>query len=673
MRLTKQRLQSIAHRRGAAAFLLAAVILGILVGGATALLAVVIDLVESFTESVGDWSTWERATLFVVIPAGISVSWGLNRIWGPGVSGGGVTETMMGLSLHGGYLPTRLIPTKLFATAAVLGTGGSGGREGPIALIGAAIGSSFARYTNFDHDRIRSLVAAGAGAGIGASFNAPIAGMLFAMEVILGSFAIRHLNAVVIASVGAAVTSQLLVGEGLFLTSPPHALGSFTELLLYVLLAAIAVAFGLLYLRAMDKTMSLSLLRKIPGWLVPVVAGLAVASIGFFWPESLGTGQSFLSGLLALDDPSDLVWGTLFVIAVAKIATSAITRAGGGSAGSFMPSLVIGGAVGAGFAAMVSPFWTLSDLEPGAFAIVGMACAFATIARAPMTSVIIVFELTGNYELVLPLMLGAALATYAGERFHPESAYTLPLKRKGITLPKNEDIDLLDTVDVRDVMQPMDEVLRPWHTLAQATEFFDMTGHHGAPVLNDQDKLIGILTISDIRRNGGPSTSVAVAEAMSPEVITVTGNVPVSIALSRMASLGVGRLPVVSTVDPKAVVGMFRRESVVKAYDSALSMTKGRELYRERSRIRSQPGADFFEVVVPDRSAIANADVADVNWPANSVLVSIQRGSSVMVPHGKTTIRMNDTIIAFGTPESHAALAALVTETAHTGEVEIAE
>ena len=673
MRLTKQRLQSIAHRRGAAAFLLAAVILGILVGGATALLAVVIDLVESFTESVGDWSRWERATLFVVIPAGITVSWGLNRIWGPGVSGGGVTETMMGLSLHGGYLPTRLIPTKLFATAAVLGTGGSGGREGPIALIGAAIGSSFARYTNFDHDRIRSLVAAGAGAGIGASFNAPIAGMLFAMEVILGSFAIRHLNAVVIASVGAAVTSQLLVGEGLFLTSPPHALGSFTELLLYVLLAAIAVAFGLLYLRAMDKTMSLSLLRKIPGWLVPVVAGLAVASIGFFWPESLGTGQSFLSGLLALDDPSDLVWGTLFVIAVAKIATSAITRAGGGSAGSFMPSLVIGGAVGAGFAAMVSPFWTLSDLEPGAFAIVGMACAFATIARAPMTSVIIVFELTGNYELVLPLMLGAALATYAGERFHPESAYTLPLKRKGITLPKNEDIDLLDTVDVRDVMQPMDEVLRPWHTLAQATEFFDMTGHHGAPVLNDQDKLIGILTISDIRRNGGPSTSVAVAEAMSPEVITVTGNVPVSIALSRMASLGVGRLPVVSTVDPKAVVGMFRRESVVKAYDSALSMTKGRELYRERSRIRSQPGADFFEVVVPDRSAIANADVADVNWPANSVLVSIQRGSSVMVPHGKTTIRMNDTIIAFGTPESHAALAALVTETAHTGEVEIAE
>lgn len=304
----------------------------------------------------------------------------------------------------------------------------------------------------------------------------------------------------------------------------------------------------------------------------------------------------------------------------------------------------------------------MSDIEPGAFAIVGMACVFATVARAPMTSVIIVFELTGNYELVLPLMLGAALATYAGERFHPESAYTLPLKRKGITLPKNEDIDLLDTVDVRTVMGPVDAVLRPWLTLADAAEWFDQTGHHGAPVLNDQDKLVGIITLSDIALAGGPSTSITVSEGMSSDVITVTADVPVSIALSRMASLGVGRLPVVSSLDPKDVVGIFRRESVVKAYDSALSMTKGRELYRERSRIRNQPGADFFEVVVPEGSTVANATVADISWPEHSVLVSVQRGASVMVPHGKTTIRAGDTVIAFGTPNAHEALRTLVAE-----------
>lgn len=338
-----------------------------------------------------------------------------------------------------------------------------------------------------------------------------------------------------------------------------------------------------------------------------------------------------------------------------------------------MPSLVIGGAVGAGFATLISPFWTFSDLQPGAFAIVGMACAFATIARAPLTSVIIVFEVTGNYELVLPLMLGAALATYAGDRFHPESAYTLPLKRRGITLPKNEDIDLLDTVDVRTVMQPIDHVLRPWQTLADASEFFDATGHHGAPVLNDLEKLVGILTLSDIARSGGPSTSLTVSEAMSTEVISVTADVPVSIALSRMASLGVGRLPVVSSLDPKDVIGMFRRESVVKAYDSALSMTKGRELYRERSRIRSQPGADFFEVVVPDGSAVANRNVAAIDWPEHSVLVSVRRGASVMVPHGKTTIRANDVITAFGSPDAHGELAELMIQSAGTDDVELAD
>jgi CIC family chloride channel protein len=654
------RLRTAVRKRGAAAFLLAAVILGIVVGFATAVLAWLIEGVEVATDTFGDWTAWGRAAFLITIPIGITISWALNRKWGPGVSSGGVTETMVGLSLHGGYLPTRVAPAKLLATALTLGTGGSGGREGPIALIGATIGSSLARYTNFDHDRIRSLVAAGAGAGIGASFNAPIAGMLFAMEVILGSFAIRHLNAVVIASVGAAVTSQILLGDELFLTSPPHQLGAFSELILYLGLAVIAVAFGLLYLRALDSATRIRLPSALPLWLFPVLAGLTVAGVGLVAPESLGTGHRYLSELLALDDASDFVWWTLGLLALAKIATSVLTRAGGGSAGTFMASLFIGGAVGAGFAILIAPLWAASDLEPGAFAIVGMAMVFATIARAPMTSVIIVFELTGNYELVLPLMLGAALATYAGERFHPANAYTIPLKQKGITLPKNEDIDLLDTVEVIDVMQPLDGVLRPWKTLAEAAEYFDTSSHHGAPVLNDRDQLVGILTLSDITRSGGPSLSVTVSEAMSSDVITVTPDVAVSVALTRMSALGVGRLPVVSESHPTEVIGMFRRESVVKAYDSALSMTKGRELYRERKRIRTQPGADFFETTVREVSPIVNSMVAEVIWPDDSVLVSIRRGSTVLVPHGKTPIRAGDVITAFGSPAANRGFSSLI-------------
>ena len=645
------RIKAAFRRRGTASFLFAAVVLGVLVGLAAALLVWLIEFVRTGATSFSDWSQWGIWVVVVTIPIGMTASWLIDRRWGPAVSGGGITETMVGLGIHGGYLPTGKVLPKIVATALTLGTGGSGGREGPIAYIGASIGSSLARYTGFDHDRIRSLVAAGAGAGIGASFNAPIAGMMFAMEVILRSFAIRHLNAVVIASVAAAVTAHLLVGEEAILTSPAHSLGSPTELFLYAGLAVIAVVFGILYLRTLDLTAASSLPPRLPRWTRPVLFGLSVALIGVVWPDSLGTGQDFLSGLLRLEGSGSYFWWGLALVAVAKIATSALTRAGGGSAGTFMASLVIGGSVGAAFAIVVQQTFGVT-LDTGAFAVVGMAATFATIARAPLTSVIIVFELTGNYELVLPLMLGAALATYMGERLHPESAYTIPLVRKGIQLPKSEDIDLLDTVLVEAVMLPHDGGLHRWNTLAEAAEFFDETSHHGAPVMDNADRLVGIITLSDIRRAGGPSMTATVADAMTEDVITITPDVPVASALARMSSLGVGRVPVVDPHDSNKVIGMFRRISVVRAYEQALSMSKGKELYRERSRIRSQPGADFFDMEIREHSGLANRDVAHIPWPEDVVLVSVQRGTSVLVPHGDTMLRIGDQLTVFGTPEA---------------------
>ena len=647
--------RNLLSKRGTTAFLIAAVVLGVLVGLGTAVLAIAIDAVEFLTEEFGDRTDWGVWVFVITVPAGMMVAWWINDRFGPGVSGGGVTETMVGMSLHGGYLPTRLVLPKLTATAVTLGTGGSGGAEGPIAYIGASIGSTLSRYTNFDHDRIRSLVAAGAGAGIGASFNAPIAGMLFAMEVILGSFAIRHLNAVVIASVVAAVTAHLTIGEELLLTSPPQRPGEPAELLLFTLLAVVAVVVGLIYLRALDLSTRHPLPSRLNRWMKPLLFGVSVGLIGVAFPESLGTGRVFLSNLLTFEDAGSYVWWTLGLIGLAKIATSVLTRAGGGSAGVFMPSLVVGGAVGSGFA-LVAQGLGATDVDAGAYAVVGMAAVFATVARAPLTSVIIVFELTGNYELILPLMLGAALATFFGERFHKESAYTIPLQQEGIQLPTNEDIDLLDTVTVRMVMKDLDGVLRPWQTLADAAEFFDTTGHHGAPVVNDQEELKGMLTLSDIADAGGPRRDLAIAEAMSRDPITITPSSPVSEALARMASLGIGRLPVVDEMHRTRVIGMFRRESVVNAYEHALSMAKGRELYRERKRIRALPGADFFVVEVGEGSPAANSEVASLQWPERTVLVSVQRSTAVLVPRGDTLLRVGDMVTAFGPPDCRMSL-----------------
>ena len=644
-------------KRGTAQFLTASVALGVLVGLGAAVLVWAIGGAFFIWESADETLGWGRWLFLVSIPIGLLVSWGLNRRFGPGVASGGVTETMVGISLHGGYLPTRIIPTKIIATAATLGFGGSGGREGPIALIGGTIGSSFARYTGFGQDQINSLVAAGAGAGVGASFNAPIAGMLFAMEVILRSFSARHLNAIVITSVIAAVTTQQLIGEERILASPAYDLTDPKQLLLYAALAVVAVLFGVLFLRVLGWVGRFRLPGSIPGWVLPLGAGAIVGLIGLFEPRALRTGQEFLGELLSGAADNSEVWYSLFALAAVKVFTTTLTRAGGGSVGTFMAALFIGGAVGAGFALLVDGFWTFSEIDSGAFAVVGMAATFAAVARAPLTSVIIVFEVTGNYGLVLPLMLGAALASFLGERLHADSAYTIELTRNGIHLPTAQDIDLLDTVNVGDVMGSVDEPANPRMTVNELTDLLDQTKHHGVPVV-DNERLVGVVSYTDIARASSGDTTVA--SIMTDRPITVTAGLPVSAALARMAALGLGRLPVVTDSDPGKIVGMFRRESVVRAYHAALGTATGRELYRDRVRLRSQPGASFFEVAVMRGSAIANEQVKDVPWPDSATLVSVRRGTAVLIPHGNTNLQPADGLTFFGTAEARVELAHLM-------------
>lgn len=637
-------------QRGTAAFLLAAFVLGVLVGLGAAILVWTIQFSHNSYSALDTALQWGRYFLLLSIPIGLLIAWLLDRRFGPGVASGGVTETMVAAGLHGGYLPTRLIPTKIIATAATLGAGGSGGREGPIALIGGAIGSSFSRYTGFGQDHVKSLVAAGAGAGIGASFNAPIAGMLFAMEVILRSFSVRHLNAIVITSVIAAVTTHLLVGSESILTSPAHELHDPRQLILFAALALVAVLFGVLFLRVLSVTSGFRLPKRLPGWLIPVGAGVGIAAIGIFEPLSLGTGQRFLSELLSATSDTQIAWLTLFVLAVLKIVTTSLTRAGGGSVGTFMAALFIGGSVGAGFANLVDPMWSLSRIDPGAFAVVGMAATFAAVARAPLTSVIIVFEITGDYGLVLPLMLGAALATFLGERLHADSAYTIALTRAGIQLPTMQDIDLLDTVTVGDVMTIVDESAEPSMTLPELRSMFDRHHHHGLPVV-EHGELVGVVGLSDLE-SAGTDDDLTVSDIMTTRPISATPEMPVSAALARMASFGLGRLPVVDDASPTALVGMFRRESVVRAYHHALGTATGRELYRERVRLRSQPDADFFESTVVPGSAIANQAVKDIPWSQGAILVSIRRGTGVLIPHGDTRIEPGDRLTFFGTGEA---------------------
>ena len=638
---------------------------GVGVGAAALVLALegVGDLMSMILPS-SDADFWDpsRFWIFLTVPAGLLIAWWIARRFALEVAGDGVPASTEALMVRGGHIRGRVAPLKLVATVFTIGFGGSAGREGPIVQIGAAVGSWFSRRFNMGEDQVRSLVAAGAGAGIGASFNAPIAGMLFALEVILVSFAPRHMSAVVIASVTAAIASQSIlqpiIGEEQATLTAGAYQSSFAELPLYGLLALLIVVIGFLFLRTIDAVEGFAHKhRERLGWLRPVLAGLLVAALIFVEPDLFGTGQQVTSDLLfterevGITGVGGLVWWVLMLLALGKALATSLTIPSGGSGGAFMPSLFMGAAVGAGFARLAETFWTGStDIESGAFAVVGMAAMFAVVGRAPLTSIIIVFEVTGarDYGLILPLMLAATLGTFLAERFMKDSVYTLALRRKGISLTRTGEVDILDTVTVGSVMAKVPFDVSPSQSIAETERMLGYHRSHGVPVV-DRGELVGIVTITDINRAEGAIEETTVAQVMTPRPVTVEPDTPVSRALERMAALGVGRLPVVAEGNPRQLVGIFRREEAVHAYHEALTSTTDHHLQRQRLVQRTHPDAGYYDFRVPLGSIADGRKVREVTWPEGSTLVSIRRGREVLVPSGDSLLLAGDVVTAFGT------------------------
>lgn len=636
-------------------FLAISALVGVGVGlGAAALISLVTWLEDFFLPlAIDEGQPW----IFLTVPTGLLLAWVIARRLAPEVAGDGVPESIAALEVHGGRMRWRTIPLKILATAATVGAGGSAGREGPIVQVGAGVGSVISRRFKLGEDQVRSLVAAGAGAGIGATFNAPIAGMLFALEVILGSFATRHMSAIVISSITAAVTTRSIIGRQLAISAGTYELGHPGELILYAMLALAVVAVGVFFLKLLDGLISRGAdQRRNFGFLRPLVTGLVVAGLIWFEPRLFGTGQETTNGLLLGERVSSVtgeateLWWILILLALGKVVATSLTITSGASGGAFMPSLFIGAAVGTGFARLAEEFWP-AEIEPGAFAVVGMAGMFAVVARAPLTSILIVFEVTGarDYGLILPLMLTATVGTFLAERFHPDSVYSMALRHQGIKVRQTGEVDLLDTVDVGSVMVASPQVCSTVDTLVDVEDRLHRARSHGLPVV-DGARLVGIITMSDVAR-AGPN-QLTVADAMTQRPATVVPSTPVSTALERMAVLGVGRLPVVSEEDPGLLVGMFRREDAVRAYHEALTANTDMVLHRARLAQRTDPGAGYYEFRIPPGSMADGRAIREVAWPEGSTLVSIRREREVEVPSGDTVLRAGDVVTAFGTSAS---------------------
>ncbi len=620
-----------------------ALIVGIGAGAGAALLIYSLRLVSTLVLRVADLTSLDRSLVFIVIPAGIWLAWLITAKWAPEAAGHGVPQILKALILSGGRIPPRIPVFKTIATALTIGVGGSAGREGSIAQIGAGIGSFLARLKNLNESETRALVAAGAGAGIAATFNAPIAGMFFAMEIILRDLSMRHLHTVVVASVAGAVVSHSLIGDELTFQVSPYSLDDPFQLILYLFLGLIAVGLAIMFIEALDWFMFVP--DRFGAWTRPVSMGLGVAAIGFIAPSVLGTGQEFIGTVLR--DEVSKAWWVLALLAIAKLIATSATLGGKGAGGIFMPSLFIGAMAGAAFAKIVDPIWTMSQLDPGAFALVGMAAVFAGVSRASFTSILIVFEITGDYGLVLPLMLAVAVVTVLTNRFHPESAYTAPLARMGIHVVPSDQTDLLSTITIDQLGLQPPVVVHTSDSLTEVVGVLRRNRLNGVAVVDDDDRLVGVVSDSDINLLGGPSDQLTAADAMTPDPVTVSGDLPVSQALERMAVLGVGRLPVTDPDDPTRIKAMFRREDAIAAYHLALGSAARTDQLPQRVATRTSRETRYLDFEIPPGSVADGRTIREVRWPEGCIVVSVHRGNELLVASGDVELRAGDALTVF--------------------------
>ena len=590
----------------------------ILVGTATGLSAIVFIWLLAQIGSLARWveinSGGPVGILIFMALAGLLVGFMID-LWGNEVKGGGVPEVMEAIALRGGRIRRRVAVGKIFASSVTIGAGGSAGREGPIVQVGAAIGSAFGQYLHFSEERMRTLVACGAAAGIAAAFNAPIAGSIFALEVILGRLTVRYFGAVVISAVSASVVAQQFLGNQATFQVPAYRLNHLGEIPIYILLGILSALWAVLFIRLFTKVEGGFERWQVP---VPVKAAVGMVLTGLVSllltdRAILGSGLHMIESVIARD--VDMTLQLMLGLLLLKLVATTFTLGSGNSGGAFAPSLFMGALLGGFVGSIAHILWPEVAVHPGAYAIVGMAAVFSGAARAPMTAVLIVFEMSNDYQLILPLMLATVLSTLLAELLFKDSIYTLKLSLKGIQLDRGRDEDVLQGVSVHEVMFMRPVTIDAHVSVEALLAILSQTHFHGLPVLEENGRLWGIVTISDIDRVQN-MTNVDLKQLQVADIGTSFVDLSVAYAdeaigdvLARMSQRGYRHFPVVAREDTRQLVGLINREAIIRAYNVGLVRRADTQHRAKRLQLRNVDGTEFIEITLtPEHLAVGEND-----------------------------------------------------------------
>jgi len=599
--------------------------------------------------------------LKIGIPAlgGALVAWGVQK-FAPEAKGHGVPEVMNAVATQNGFIRMRVVVIKALASAMSIATGASVGREGPIVQIGSAFGSTIGQLFQVSVRRMKTFIGCGAAAGIAATFNAPIAGAIFASEIILGDFSATAIGPLIIASVFGTVISRAMFGDFPAFIPPTYTLHSPVEIIFYIILGIAAGVVGWVFVRSLYKAEDIFDAWKIPLTLKGLLGGALLGVVAIFLPQVLGVGYASMD--LALSGQYSLL--LIAGLVVAKIFATSLSMGFGASGGVFAPALFIGSMLGGAFGIIIHGLFPEITAGSGAYALVGMASMVAATTHAPVTAVLIIFEMTAEYSVILPLMITSIIAMVISSRLlNGSNIYTLKLLRRGIDIYGGKDINILDQISVKNLKKKIIDTVPDSMTLQELLKKISTSSALNFYVKDEAGFLIGIITHSAMRRylnhHEEIPDNVTVKDMMNQKFEIITDTTPIHEVLRKMIEMDLEAMPVVD--ENGMLQGEVERTSIIHQYqellihaESAKVMASSMKFIQKQYHEKSEVIPGFFLARINTPSAFINQSLRSLNvrqsYGVDILLIRRVEGNKELdiIPNVTDKLRSSDQLLIFG-------------------------
>ncbi len=533
------------------------------------------DLVE-VAEMMADWQR-------VLTPALGGLCAGLVLYWGLRLAGPQRSSNLLEVVVAGdGRLPLRSAIIKFISSLVTIGSGGSIGREGGITQLSATFASKWGQWANWQPYRLRLLVGCGAASGISAAYNAPISGAVFAALIVLGNFSMSLFAPLVFSSVVATMVSRSFFGIRPWYTVPPFEFTSVLQLPWFLFLGIATGAVGALFLKMLGGTEEIFKKLEMPVYVRLAVGGFVVGIIAVWFPGVWGNGYAITNRILHGDFMHESVpfvfLGGLFL---AKLLATLATVGSGAVGGVFTPTLFLGAGLGATFGLGLHELHGGRDLPIAAFAVVGMGSMLSATTRSPLLAMIMIFEISLDYSLMPPLMLACVVSFLVARRLHPESIYTEPLRRKGLTLSQEATASEAATErTVSDLMRAPVPPVRETATLNEIADRFLSSANNFLPVVDAKSRLVGLVALHDLKAflgSGDEVRGVIAYDIMRPPPPSVTPNQRLLEVLPVVLASEQRNIPVVNTLRENRLVGALARAEVLGIFSEVIAASKKTE------------------------------------------------------------------------------------------------